>query len=344
MLNSSVNSNFERHETWLKATLGTGQVLEAIFGCIANLCVIIVFFKQNRWNGITAVFMVNLAITDLAICCVMMPLSIARLMLFPQINVIFYIIHESLLSGLRFISIATLAAISYDRMESATRPLRSPTSSAKRIITGMWVLSIPSFLLPIFTLNSDFFREERICIRRHEIYRIWDFGVFLILCLVMFYNYRSVQSAAKHRAINVPLFVLQQTTPVVVPEVSSLSCQLNKQKKRVIVISRIIMSIVLLLWTPYLTISFVSFFIGSSQTIETASSALLTVAYLNHVLHPVLYVVPSSNWREATLKTFPFLGSVSRRNSTTSMIPQRQHRVAPSQINKNPSMQDLPLQ
>eukprot|EP00794_Sanderia_malayensis_P012657 gene12657-13957_t len=332
MLNCS--AIFTSHELWLKITLGVVQSLEILCGCVTNIGVLTIFFKQNKLTGITALFMVNLAITDLAMCCIMIPLSLSRLMLFPAINTVFHIMHESLLSGLRFISVATLTAISYDRMRSATRPLRvSSPSNAKRIICGVWLISVPSFLLPIFTTNAHFFRKNRICSHQAEIFRIWDLVGFIALCLAMLYNYRGVQCAAKHRAANLPFIFLQQSAPVAVPEVSNhLSSQLNKQKKKVINLSRLIISSALLFWTPYLGLSCVSFFIGSSQTIEIVSLILLTIGYFNHVLHPVLYAMPSSKWREAAFKTFPLLTSVSQRGSITSAIIfslPKQRRITP---------------
>ena len=317
------------HETSLKAAVIGIQLLGASLGCIGNLCVIVVYFKNNKLSRVTAFYIVNLAMTDFAICCILMPLSVAHELLFPKITTSFHIIHECLLSGLRFTSIATLVAISYDRMASATRPMRTSNTSSKRILCGIWTSSIPSFILPIFTLHSRSFHVDRKCDRTVEVFRIWDLAVFAVLCLVMLYNYRVLQSVAKNRASNLRIMMLQQTMSIGVPDAGSLSSQLNHQKKKVIKLSRMIMASVLLFWTPYLGLSFVTFFVGSSQPIETTSAILLTVGYLNHVLHPFLYALPSSNWREAARTTIPCLSSRSRPGSFTSSA-KRQRRVAPS--------------
>lgn len=302
-------------------------VLEAIFGCLANLSVIIVFFKRGHWNGVTAVFMVNLAFIDILICTFMVPLSAAQVLLFPKYGIAFRIVHNSLLSGLRFASIATLVAISYERMESVTRPLRIHATDAKKCLIVIWTLTFPSCLLPIFALDSRYFSIDRACNSKLEISQLGDLFIFLILCLILFHNYHSVQSAAKNRAFNLPIMVFKGT--VALPEVSSLSMQLKNQKDKVISLSRMIVSSVMLLWTPYLGISFAKFFVGSWQDMEIASTVLLVIAYSNHVLHPVLYAVPSSNWREAAMQTFPFLNERSKHDSVVSSAQRR--RVVPTQ-------------
>jgi len=313
--------------SWFQIFIVTMLMLEVILGCLANLSVIIVFFKRGRWNGVTAVFMVNLAIVDILICVLMIPLSAAQVLQFPQISIALSIVHDSLLSGLRFASVATLVAISYERMESVTRPLRIHVTDVKKFLFGIWTLTIPCSLLPIIALKSKYFSMDRICNAGLQISQLGDLIIFLCLCLILFYNYHSVQNAAKNRAFNLPIIVFKGT--VVMPEVSSLSAQLRNQKDKVVSLSRMIVSSVMLLWTPYLGLSFVKFFIGSTQAMEVASTILLMIAYSNHVLHPILYAAPSSNWREAAMQTFPFLGERGRHDNAVSSAQRR--RVAPSQ-------------
>ena len=309
----------------------TMLIIEAIFGCLANLSVIAVFFKRGRWNGVTAVFMVNLAVIDVVICVLTIPLSAVQVIIFPKHNLGLSILHNSLLSGLRFASVATLVAISYERMESVTRPLRVRVIDVKKFLLAIWALTIPCFLLPIFALDLKSFSVDRICNAKLQISQLSDLIIFLILCLILFYNYHNVQNAAKNRAFNLPMMVFKGS--VALPGVSSLSSQLKNQKDKVVNLSRMIVSSVMLLWTPYLGLSFAEFFVGTSQNIEIASIVLLMIAYSNHVLHPVLYAVPSSHWREAAMKTFPFLNerSRSRRESAVSSVQRR--RIVPTQNN-----------
>ena len=327
MRNCSSPDIFKPYASWLQVVIVTLLVLEAIFGSLANLSVIIVFFKRGRWNGVTAVFMVNLAIIDIIICALMVPLSAAQVVLFPRYGIAFRVVHNSLLSGLRFASVATLVAISYERMESVTRPLRIHATDAKKCLIVIWILTFPCCLLPIFALDSKLFSTDRACNARLEISQISDLLIFLIQCLILFYNYHSVQSAARNRAFNLPIMIFKGT--VALPEVSNLSMQLKNQKDKVIGLSRMIVSSVMLLWTPYLGVSCAKFFVGSWQSMEIASAVLLTIAYANHVLHPVLYAVPSSNWREAALQAFPFLNERSKHDSAVSSAQRR--RVAPTQ-------------
>lgn len=328
MVNNCTSPDLLRpFDTWIQVTIVILQLIEAIFGSLASLCVIFVFFKRGRVSGVTALFMVNLAVADVLICVIMIPYSTAQILLFPRISVTSHIIHESLLSGLRFASIGTLVAISYDRMESITRPLRIHVANTKGMIILIWMLSIPSFIIPIFALKGTSFRIDRMCNAKMELYQLFNLIVFIIQCFALFYNYHSVQNAARNRATTLPIMILQRT--VAVPEVSTLSAQLKHQKDKVVNLSRIIVTSVMLLWTPYLGVSFAKFFIGSSQSLEIASSVLLMIGYSNHVLHPILYAAPSSHWREAALKTFPFLMEMSRRDSGLSSI-HRQRRVVPT--------------
>ena len=327
MRNCTSAEIFKPFSSWFQVVMVTMLILEAIFGCLANLSVIIVFFKRGRWNGVTAVFMVNLAFIDILICAIMVPLSAAQIVLFPRHNIALRIVHNSLLSGLRFTSVATLVAISYERMESVTRPLRVHATNVRKCLLVVWGLGLPCSILPIFALESRSFSMDRTCNARLEVFQLGDLLIFLTLCLILFYNYHTVQTAARNRAFNLPVMLFKGTAAL--PEVSSLSTQLKHQKDKVISLSRMIVSSVLLLWTPYLGLSFAKFFVGSSQDIEIASAVLLLVAYANHVLHPVLYAVPSSHWREAALQTFPFLNERSRHDSAVSSVQRR--RVAPTQ-------------
>lgn len=325
MKNCSSSKLFQPFESWFQVVIVTMLILEATFGCIANLSVIVVFFKRGRWNGVTAVYMVNLAIIDIIICAVMIPVSTAHVIHFPTHNVAFSIIQNSLLSGLRFASIATLVAISYERMESVTRPLRVHATGVKKIIVLIWVMTIPCSLIPIYAVGSKSFDADRICNAKLQVFQLTDLLIFLILCMILFYNYRSVQNAARNRAFNLPIMVFKGT--IAVPQVSNLSSQLKTQKDKVVNLSRMIVSSVMFLWTPYLGLSFAKFFSGSTQSTEVASIVLLMIAYSNHVLHPVLYAVPSSHWREAAMQAFPFLSDKSKHESLASSVQRR--RVAP---------------
>lgn len=326
MINCTSSDLFKPYDSRFQSVIVTMLLLEAVFGCLANLSVIIVFFKRGRWNGITAVYMANLALVDILICVIMIPMSAARVLTYPTQNTAFTIVHNSLLSGLRFVSIATLVAISHERMESVTRPLRLHAVNVKRVLIVIWGLTVPCCLLPMFALQSKSFSIDRTCNAKLQLFQLTDLVIFLILCSILFYNYHTVQNAAKNRAFNLPIMVFKGT--VAVPQVSSLSKQLNTQKDKVVHLSRMIVSSVLLLWTPYLGLSFAQFFTGSTQNIETASAVLLMIAYANHVLHPVLYAAPSSHWREAAMQTFPFLNERLKHDHTGSSLQRR--RIAPT--------------
>eukprot|EP00795_Rhopilema_esculentum_P005115 gene5115-235_t len=304
-------------------------ILEALLGCLANLGVIVVYFKRGKWNGVTAMFMVNLAVTDVSMCLLMIPYSTVQLVMFPHTGVAFNIVHNALLSGLRFASIATLVAISYERMESVTRPLRVHGTRVKMTISVIWLLSIPCFLVPIFALNSKSFHETRICNAKLQIFQLWDLIVFVILCIIMLCNYRSVQNAARSRTFALPIMIIKGT--VAVPGVSNLSSQIKTQKDKVVNLSRLILSSVMLLWSPFLGLSFAKFFVGNTQELEIASVVLLAIGYSNHVLHPLLYAVPSSHWRKAAMQTFGCLFDRSRHETASST---QKRRVCPTPVEK----------
>ena len=156
--NSEVNltsGNSSETEATIRAVKLTLYVIIFITGIAGNSLVCLVVCRQQRLRTSTNFYIMNLAIADLAVTIVCIPLDVAvqeNHYFWPFGGFLCHLIYP-LMTMCTFASVGTLTAIAYNRYKAISRPMRIQASRkrAKVTIVSIWVLSFV-FVLPYITV------------------------------------------------------------------------------------------------------------------------------------------------------------------------------------------------
>ena len=171
-----------------------------------NLLVIIAIISTKTLHTITNLFILSLAVADLLVSILVMPLSIITITLnhkwyFGKIICDLYISSDIMLCTA---SILNLCCISLDRYFAITRPLaycrKRSSNLARKMIALVWVGSILITCPPVFGWNDENRSINNCSLNTLLSYRIFSStGSFFLPCTVMIFVYLRIFKVINER-------------------------------------------------------------------------------------------------------------------------------------------------
>ncbi|XP_078599657.1 neuropeptide FF receptor 2-like [Branchiostoma floridae x Branchiostoma japonicum] len=276
-----------------------------------NVLVCLVVVKDRSLRNVTNYFVVNLAISDLLVTLLGMPLTLVSDILvgwrFGPV-----VCQLTTLQGLSLAaSILTLVAIAADRYRAVLYPTarKLKPSEAFAVIGFVWMLSIAT-MVPhalVMQLNHYIWREEIIsfCVESwgeggREAYTVTFFSLYYILPLVVIaVLYVRISLRISHQP---NLFGLSHNKN---PGISA-------QKLEVIKMLVVVVILFTVCWMPYHVVSFVADFGGLSPEQEKTLLAyaypiVRWLGYCNSCMNPIVYGYCNKNFRKGFKNVFKVL-------------------------------------
>lgn len=270
---------------------------------IGNILVISCLLNVKEMKTVTGIFLLNLAVTDLGVGVVSIPLSIAS-------NVKQFFVHEKWFcilngSGLMLFltsSVLTLAAISFQKYVTVDRKanIRFSKKHASCCIAVIWILSVVFTVGPIIG-----WAEYTYSYGGHQCapytYNTAGYSYFVLLLLIFFllpgltmsYCYARLYFFTRHYIRTVRLRA--ETNP----EQTSKPWQ-SISDTRMIHTLLIVMFAFVLCWLPCGILYFIKFS-GQHITIHL-EGVVVMLAYGNSALNPIIYALRHKAFRKWTRK------------------------------------------
>ena len=297
-----------------KISVITVLVLETVLGTVASCTVLLTYWNKRTVRSVATKFIANLALTDLIICCVCVPLTIARLAGFPRYSTLFCCWHEAVTSGLRNASFITLLLICYDRYKSVTNPfvLRLNHREAKRALLLVWFLTTVSLAAPFVEWKRRAKNPWSLsCIvmfsKSEEPFyvRLYYLPSFALACTILLPAYLKISKAALTR-VNIQAMMVRTSFIVPATKEQRLNQTIVRQKEwKIAKMTGAVVCSVCGLWLPYTTLTFALHFVVASNLLARLEFVFLALGYFNCVLNPLLYAFTKEKFRTAFIRTLP---------------------------------------
>ena len=312
--------------------------ITSVLGLATNLIVIFgVIYNRNILRVPANIFVVNLAIADIFVVVIGVPLWIIQLSLAQKITAS----QSETLCQINFglsvftsvLSIHTLGIISYDRYAAVTKPFRYHETMSQcttyKILAGTWLVtlmfSLPAFIgwkskdlakapnaahLTAFCVYTKFYSLEYLLI------------MFTGTALILVMNiclYVKLLIVAKRHARQIESTKNEVETSFGEPSTVDRSRRHPLRKERNLKAAKalgIVLGALLLCWVPFLIAAYVDSIMNPSNISVFTMKLLGTITYLNSVMNPLIYTYMSRDFRKAVRKLLPrnrglsnFLGS-----------------------------------
>lgn len=315
---SSKMSNNTIHPPLSSAELMTFNVLlpiTSIVGFITNFIVILSVFYYRSLRRVPAnVFVTSLAVADIIVCVVGVPLWLVTLILANG-----GMMHCQITFGLTVfssvLSVYTLGVISYDRYAAVTNPFRHhivmSQSTTYTILAGIWLIvlifSLPSFIgwkspnletsnaanLAAYCIYTKVFRLEYLII------------VFTGISLTIFMNiilYAKLLSVAKRHASQIESVKHEVENSVgdqPGPDQPKRPAVRRERNLKAAKTLGIVLGALVLCWVPFLVVAYVDTISEKSNVSVFTVKMLGTVTYVNSIINPIIYTYMSRDFRKA---------------------------------------------
>ena len=298
---------------------------------LGNALVVAAVYLFHRLRRVTNFFIVSLAMSDLLVVLITLPLRIDQSVhnfnwCFARTTCAFWVIGDAIFSSA---SICNLAVISIDRFMAITRPYSYQSKMTKKVggalIAFVWfyaslwgVLSLINWTDPeletIYVYRED--REDglRKCTKADRVYYIVAMCVaFFLPLVIVIITYSCVFRVAYMQAKAMAALDPHKRERSIVRE-------LKATKMVAIVIGAFIVC-----WLPFFLVTVLSFCEKCMQPLRDspALSRFVTIVFvnvlpvLNSCLNPIIYAVFNTEFRVAFKKMLArFLGREQRGNAT----------------------------
>ncbi|XP_048093098.1 histamine receptor H2b isoform X1 [Alosa alosa] len=322
-----------------------------------NVLVCLAVGTSRRLHRIANCFVVSLAVSDLLLGLLVLPLSATQELrdgLWPLggrlCNI--YISMDIMLCEA---SILTLLAISVDRYLAITGPLCYPRRVTPRrvaaAIVAIWASSLAVSFMPIHLgWNTQNFTVQHADWLMHEEKEKWScryewnnsyvildsFGTFYLPLLVMCGMYHRIFCVAREQVQRI-----RAATPSFARSASAAATA--REHKATVTLAAVLGAFVIC-WVPYFTYFTCMGMRAEPNPPEIIHSVVLWMGYFNSALNPILYPALNRDFRRAYGQLLRCKGA-SHRPSATSMCVALQKRTSTSnghQIvhDKGKSLQD----
>ncbi|XP_061092557.1 histamine H2 receptor-like [Conger conger] len=290
-------------DTVLKVLLGIALGLIILMTVVGNVVVCLAVGASRRLRCVTNCFIVSLAVADLLLGLLVLPLS-AMLELMGgrwPLGATFCNIYVSLDVMLCTASILNLFAISVDRYVAVTVPLRYPgLVTPARVAVAMafiWAVSLLLSFLPIQlgwntpdleVQNRRGRNQSRCLLELNRGYALFDaLATFYLPLLVMCGTYYRIFRIARGQARRI------NSRP------SSLSLAASVREHKATATLAAVLGAFIVCWVPYFTyFTYIGWREGDGYS-PTTFSVVLWLGYANSTLNPILYAALNRDFRSA---------------------------------------------
>ncbi|KAI5620058.1 alpha-1A adrenergic receptor [Silurus asotus] len=341
-------------------------MLFVVFGVTGNVLVIMSVACHRQLRSVTHYFMANLAVADLLLSCVVVPLSASSEALGRWVlGRVLCGVWASLDVMCCTASIFNLCAISVDRWLAVSYPLRYPclVTSGRAIgaMVGVWVASVGISVGPLFGWREPMPDDESVCNVNEDLgYTIFSaacsFYIPLTVILVMYCKVyivarskaRSLHDGQWHSDVkdgagfrihrgNAQRCHAESRTE----DEGSRKCCTYGALVKLLTFSRemkaektlgIVVGCFVLCWLPFFLVLPISSIFPALRPSDTVFKITFWLGYFNSCLNPIIYTCFSQEFKKAfqnVLKSHCLL-------KTTSATPQ-------TQISYHPTLSSCPV-
>ena len=326
------------YPTSLKVGMTAAYALSFAVALIGNLVGLCVIRNASTVKSTTNLLIVNMAVADLMVALVVMPLSVSYLYiqqlwfggLFGQITckLAYYTLPMSIAA-----SIFTLVVISIDRFFAVCHPTRQLNYARKpKVLTALIWFCASFLMLPflfLFQVNEYDGGRLHVCAVQWS----WDKTTNL------------AETRRIHKTFIIAQFILLYAAPLLFISFANFRvCRVLWLRKRHAgsnsdvrpkrenakwKITRLLLAMVLvfaLCWLPVQVIHYYRFVKSGTDHLfisDTAAFILLWVSHTNSAINPCLYIALNGNFRREFFKAVKMLFPVHRLRITTSSYRER---------------------
>lgn len=307
----------------LRVILAILLVLVIVIGCVGNSVVCLIVYNNPAMRSAINILLANLALTDILLSAVCMPLAI--LMLFWRDKIMenipcqmFAFLQETFVST----GILTLLAISIDRYRIIVKRRDKLTTAHAKILTVVaWCLSLLLTLPPLIGWGKyRFYPKQTQCV--YGIHRD-SFELIYLLSKICFVNYfptiamgfsyvciidkvrrdalriRNCPELDSHVSVTISNGKLG--LPIIHKKKNShIDIHFKTRSFKTILILFIVLTIC---WTPYGMNLMISNIVGSYGCVR--NTILVWIGFVKCAINPIIYFIYISKFREACAEYIP---------------------------------------
>lgn len=291
-------------------------ILICSFG--GNVLVIAVIFKNRSLRTNFNYLIVNMAVSDLAIPCLAIPIKIADSVLRPQEWLIDGNLGQFLCKMCYFVSDVSnavsafsLVIIAVNRFFAIAFPMRGRLSRRRtlKLIASTWILAMILLSPHLYTFRLDDSEEWTMCVST------WspafdDLAAEIIFIAILTAFVFVVPCLANTILYTVMLCKLRQNSSIMILMLNNQQYKHRQKKdKNIFIMTAVIMFLYLILWGPFFcTLIVLSFFIhqnsDNAHSVQTAIVTVQFLGYLNSAVNPCIYFYFLKNLRQGLKRLF----------------------------------------
>lgn len=289
-----------------------------VWSFCGNVLVIAVIFKNNCLRTNFNYLIVNMAVSDLAIPCLAIPLKIADSVLRSGEWLIDGDLGQFLCKTCYFVSDVSnavsgfsLVIIAVNRFLAIAFPMRSRLSKRRtlKLIAATWILALLLLSPHLYTFRLEKNAEWTMCVSRWSpafddvtaeiiFIAILTAFVFIIPCLTNTILYAVMLCKLRQNSTNMITMLNNQQYK-----------RRQRKDKNIFIMTVVIMFLYLILWGPFfITLIILSFFVHQNNdnvyTIQTAIVTVQFLGYLNSAVNPCIYFYFLKNLRQGLKRLF----------------------------------------
>ncbi|CAJ0575850.1 unnamed protein product, partial [Mesorhabditis spiculigera] len=293
-------------------------------GLIGNAFVCVAIATDRRLHNVTNYFLFSLALADLLVCCIVMPLSIVvevrhGVWTWNFSMCLLYVYADVFLCSA---SIVHMSVISLDRYLGISQPLKTRNKSKTLIflkIALVWVVTvlISSPLAVVALHDPSNVLQENSCMIFNRTYMIYGSTLsFLIPFLIMTMTYVRTTSLLNKQAkvLNEKVGTngtegLRRTMPnhrnAFTSRVATkkiMSAELANEHKATRVLA-VVFVCFFICWTPFFIANFTYGFCGEKCELPPwMGSVFLWLGYISSTINPLIYTIFNKRFRQAFVR------------------------------------------
>ncbi|KAK3108850.1 hypothetical protein FSP39_017189 [Pinctada imbricata] len=339
----------EAFPIWFRIVSPILFITESICGICLNLTVITSGAKRPRGSNFT----ILLSRVDLIMSVVVIPLTLLTVLLPPDTSFILCVIRESAMTAGTVATFATLICVSLDRYYTIVLPPNALLQS--RIIKVfhilVWVFAAIGVCLPFFSLLRLPFQDARIVLscRDHLVHldpnNMYEFysllfyimaSASIIECYLAIINVARLRNQySEQRARKGIKRGIKQNKE---SDFQVYICR--KRTFRTIILSVMSICAVVLCWGPYIILSVVVVFTGTSPVLNILKTTACLLALSSVIWNPLLYsFLPKESGRVNTIRHTPNY----KRPATTCAKSETDNEAALEQRTKPMTLLSPPI-
>lgn len=252
----------------------------------SNTVIVITFVKNRKLRNATNLFFVSLAVSDILVGAVSIPMWIVFLA-YPLYNNCtypnFYNVYKFFDIFSALASTAHLMAISFERSMAISHPLRhrSCPRSFFYILLGIaWLYGLTASVIIIIDFSPLWQNYRAIAIF------ILGFVLPLLVIMILYaLTYRSVKQYVRRRRNN---------------SAGSYQKYIHKEKRTAKTVGIVLMAFIIA-WLPFFIVSLVTHFYGQTSMTPLLIDFVKILYYTNSAVNPFIYTFRNATWKRIFL-------------------------------------------